>query len=252
LLWFTIGCGAAVEQPGTGMHPAAILYGTEDPDDVAVVVVFAHKPGQLDISKGNPCSGTLVSPRVVATAGHCVSRDWLLSRGLTEPYEIHVFPVLDMTKATMDQALTGVVHVDPQFDPKDFAAGHDTGVFVLDAPLGIKPVPLRKTALTDEDRKKTVRQVGHGLGSGLGIYALRLGVRRYRETTITDVNETQFWFGDLNHNVCFGDSGGPALLDHGVVAITSWSRNICNEGAWATRSDIAAKFVLPFIAQTQT
>jgi hypothetical protein len=221
-----------------------------DRDDPAVVIVFAHPTG--DLTKGNICGGTLASPRVIVTAGHCESFKWLTEVAkLPNDFDIHVLPVNDFWAQAIkpEQALEGTYQVDPQLDPRlDLSKGHDTGAFILKNPLpNVKPLRLRNRAPIEADREREVRQVGYGYAGFTSNPNDRMGLKRFANTKPTFWNDTQVFYND-EVRLCWHDSGGPTLDGEEIISIDSWSPNPCIAGSWQTRSDIAAAFINPIIA----
>ena len=108
------------------------------------------------------CSGTLIAPTVVLTAGHCtegpatnvyVSFDDALA---LDPLAAGISPEEKAARET--HYITGIAHPDPAWDGKlNFAKQHDQGVVVLSAPATTKwpnivPAPLPPIGFMDATR----------------------------------------------------------------------------------------------------
>src|SRR6478735_1792211 len=108
----------------------AITHGELDGDGHPYVGLMVAKD-----AGGNPlwrCSGTLLSPTVYLTAGHCtqapaVSAEIWFGSDLTDAAAIDFPPTGDAH---------GTTYTHPNFDPADFVT-RDVGVVVLDAPMAM-------------------------------------------------------------------------------------------------------------------
>lgn len=237
------------------MLPAsAITNGELDGDDHPhVVLVVADAPTQADPDDGWRCSGTLLSPTVVLTAGHCVSAYPDVDPDTDEPIEVtamRIFPASDV-QAGIDagtshypgpgpeaiEAISWAAH--PQYEDAPFWV-HDVGVVVLSAPVpGVTTFGELPTADEFDSLKKrkqtTFTAVGYGLQQINGAFYTGERVRMVAHPHLIQINTPGFT-GDFslllsnNHatgGTCFGDSGGPNFFgDSNVVAgVTSFGLN---------------------------
>ncbi len=212
----------------TAVPAGAISYGAPDgtahPAVGSLVVRTPDRVFQV-------CTGTLVAPRVFLTAAHCLF-------GLESlPLEVTFDPVID--SAGTFYGGHGVVH--PSYTDYRGAGGlsdpRDVAVFVLDRAPGITSVPVAPIGALD---RRAVR--------GLPILTVGYGTVRHSRTTGSQgmldnlarnqgtgsgVTLTAAWLkismnqakGDAG--TCFGDSGGPHLVDGVIVAITAIGDNQC-------------------------
>ena len=183
------------------------------------------------------CSGTLISPRVFLTAGHC-----------TEAPATHAeiwfdSDLIDMTRADLagkgDAGGTPYVH--PQYDPDAFWL-HDLGVVVLDKPVKMKTYG-KLPALNQLDKLKPssttiFTAVGYGLQKAFPDASSWKDqadkVRMFSTPHLLQIN-TAFTGPDslvLSNNshtggTCYGDSGGPNFVgtSNVVGGVTSFGLN---------------------------
>lgn len=221
---------------------AAITDGELDGDGHPFVGLMVAQDGD-----GNPlwrCSGTLLSPTVFLTAGHC-----------TEAPAAHVEIWFDADVEAgrpgngypFDGEVGGTPYTHPDYDPNAFFI-RDVGVVVLDeayeSPNGVYG---ELPSLDQFDSFKTRRglqrvtftAVGYGLQKSFPDAAswqtVANRVRMVAHPKLNQINTPGFT-GDfsllLSNNAhtggtCFGDSGGPNFLgDSNVVAgVTSFGLN---------------------------
>lgn len=184
------------------------------------------------------CTGTLLSPTVFLTAGHC-----------TEPPTNHVeiWFDADVESGIPDNGypfegdVGGTPFVHPDYDPNAFFL-RDVGVVVLDTPMfmdeyGALPELDQLDDLKTKRGKKdtTFTAVGYGLQYINPVFVEAERVRMVATPKLIQINTPGFT-GDFslllsnNHatgGTCFGDSGGPNFLgDSNVVAgVTSFGLN---------------------------
>lgn len=190
---------------------------------------------------GNPlwrCSGTMISPTVYLTAGHC-----------TEPpaakaaiwFDADVESGIPGNGYPFVGDVSGTAHVHPDYDPAAFFV-RDVGVVVLDEPLyldeyGALPELDQLDAMKTKRGKQdtTFTAVGYGLQYINPVFVEAERVRMVATPKLIQINVPGFT-GDFslllsnNHSTggtCFGDSGGPNFLgDSNVVAgVTSFGIN---------------------------
>ena len=124
-------CSPPSEEPPQ-LRQQGIVGGTVDPGDPAMMEMFG-----IAGSKVVRCTVTLVTPRVVLTAAHC-----LRDAGATAKFGI--FPGADDRRVMGKDLLpTTAAAFDPAY-PTDQNDGHDIGLIVLATPLKIAPVPINR------------------------------------------------------------------------------------------------------------
>ncbi|MBI4316862.1 MAG: trypsin-like serine protease [Chloroflexi bacterium] len=203
-----------------------IIGGTYDKNDLSVVGL-ATSGGDIF------CSGTLVAPHIILTAGHCVEF------GAPESIYFGSNPAKGGQFALVASALA---HPDFDYDTLD----NDIAVVLLaeDPPEDAELIPLmEETPAVGAD----ARFVGFGFTEVEwgGDYGLKYQVT----APITAVDDSTFAYGIAT---CNGDSGGPAFITVGgkdaVAGITSWGDPTCEVFGVDTRVDAYLDWLTPILA----
>ncbi len=173
------GLALAVGVVVTAQPAAAIVGGQRDDVHTNVGVIrFTTEAGRFR------CSGTLISPTVVLTAGHCTGETG--SSPATnvyvsfntdlpaDPLAAGITPAESAARAA--NYITGTAHPDPGWTGAlSISKQHDQGVVVLDAPAttkwpGITPAPLLPVGTLDTNqgalKNQTFTLVGYGVDIG--------------------------------------------------------------------------------------
>jgi hypothetical protein len=253
--------------------------GTGHPNVVAIL--FERPDGFYS------CTGTLLSPTVVLTAGHCTEEagtvninTWVRNDPNIDAAIATERPSYPSTRAWLDATWSsGEAIPHPQYnDYAQFPDTYDVGVVILDEPIyvaeyGALPTLgqfdyLRTSRGDIHDRRAVV--VGYGLQARIPAFAQDDWVRYVGESSVANVGTASvlgpqnFQFtnspgkGNGVGGTCSGDSGGPAfwvdpatgLETNIVMAVNSYSITPqCNGVDYQLRTDIAVTldFVTPYL-----
>ena len=214
---------------GTLSGGTAILNGTACSPDTSSVVLLNARTGAND--PAGACSGTVIAPRAILTAAHCIVGD-------TATVQVWL--------GSGDQIVARSFVPHPEYRGTG-ASNVDVGIVFMGQDLPRRAVPL----LLSRDARVGEAAVIAGWGRDLmNVPAtLRAGV-----TTVTAVTSTRLEtiFASNVSSVCSGDSGGPILLSEGGGwtiggVISATSETSCNTGTnfyVAIRNPTISSFVL--------
>jgi hypothetical protein len=215
---------------------SAITYGELDGEGHPYVGLMVAQDAD-----GNPlwrCSGTLLSPTLFLTAGHCTE---------APAAHVEIWFDADVESGIPDNGypftgdVSGTPYTHPQYDPNAFYL-YDLGVVVLDEPMvigeyGVLPElnVLDQMARRRGKQDVTFTAVGYGLQRINPVFVEAERVRMVARPKLNQINAPGFT-GDysllLSNNAstggtCYGDSGGPNFIgtSNVVGGVTSFGLN---------------------------
>ena len=212
-----------------------IIGGLEHSGSPAVVLTQTSTGG---------CTGTLIAPRVLLTAGHCVINS--VQAGNHGGF-----------------ARFGPGGAEGFTDQRNFArlAAHrfyqtfqffDIALIRLtaDAPVEIEPMALQLDPLPSNMIGETVRVVGYGVSDG--VEQTGFGTKRSISLEITSYGSHHIGFGEPGRNICQGDSGGPTFRDdfpngEVAIAVSSYGSDNCRSESKVARTDTYRDWLIEVI-----
>jgi len=252
-LW--VGCGAPEssvnDEPAPRVKSQPVYGGIISPEENDAVVELRMPPGP-EGGSSRTCSGTVVAPRLVITARHCVApyvegayqcnaeggynetfpRDPPDAGTVGQPYdppdqvEIRVGQVAGGNEPALGEKI--------YIMPTQTICKNDIAVVRVDRDFPVAPRAMRLTEPTYPHELVTV--VGYGL-----TYTVEKGRHERHDVEIQAVGKSELYpvgrgaydrTFRLGQAACPGDSGGPTLSDKGaVVGVFSIIINDCGSAA---------------------
>lgn len=216
-----------------------IIGGTTATGDSSIVALFIHAPGA---TSGSLCTGTVIAPRKVLTAAHCVDPRIVGAGQVTEV-------VVGTTLSGSPRFAVSSTVFNPAWNPNNLQAGRDVGIVTLAEPIALAPIPIIQTPYSDALAAQPIRIVGFGTNNHTGGGA---GTKRTATTNVVDFDNAVIQIGTTSRQTCHGDSGGPALQTingvETVVGITSFGMDLltifqCFGGGFDARVDADLAFI---------
>lgn len=221
-LFACVSCGSA-DDPPLGVSRQGIIRGVESTPELDAVVLVMHYDA-IQVGGGAAgCTGTMLTPRLVLTARHCVAvTDESAScdaagnatfggaiRGNHDARKIYAFAGRERPDflSGLEKGARGVEIID---DAAKSLCNHDIALVLLDRALpGVKTAPLRLDA--GPRQGETVTVVGFGVTDTTSTPAKRQqrgGVKVLSVGPAERLGPAEF---RVDESGCAGDSGGPAI-----------------------------------------
>jgi V8-like Glu-specific endopeptidase len=153
---------------------------------------------------GSLCTGTLIDPQIVLTAGHCV---YLPSEGINFANQPNMLRIMTGAQGRTNLAGVSKAVYNPAWTGDVNTSKADLALLLLDKTVtaveayGIRDAPKPISGMTGVI-------VGYGNSSGTG----GAGTARYGDTKLLSVTPTLIEIGDPA-GTCQGDSGGPLFTE---------------------------------------
>ncbi len=239
-------------QAETAQYP--IVNGNEEPDhDHAVALGAALGPFTF-----SACTGAMITPRLVLTAGHC-------GAGYTLEQVVAVGSAMFGPVVGEHFAQIGFVDMVPHADYTEIQNGpfgsippaNDISVLELAEDAPVRPLWFNRETLNMPDHFETeLLSVGYGITGPANDDG---GTRRSAVVTLDALQEQFIYSQNATNpneaNICSGDSGGPMMwqADDGqwvIWGVHSWGDQNCNQVSGSTRTDLFVEWILDRVEET--
>ncbi|XP_065359804.1 trypsin alpha-3-like [Calliphora vicina] len=171
------------------------------------------------------CGGSLITPKCVLTAAHCVRN--------TKPHDITVRAGVTYLDENYNKRTVKKIFMPKSYNKKTL--DNDVAIFKLNSPLSGKFIQTIELSNETPQEGDLVKVSGWGLTQENGsvsqqlrsVYVEVLSYQECRDSYHNYRNVTKSMFCASIPGVkdaCAADSGGPAVLDGQLVGIVSWGR----------------------------
>jgi hypothetical protein len=248
---------------------SAVTFGSPDGTAHPFVgtILFERAEGYFS------CTGTMLSPTVMLTAGHCTEEAGVVNLNtwvkFTPDISVHSgCTTRKCLNAFLDKAsngwIRGTPHPHPQYDDfAQFPVTYDVGVVVLEKAVSmptygeLPSLHFLETIKSAAENNFTV--VGYGMQGLINPFLSDIWSRYVGTVKLIELNSTSDGGQSAKYTnnpgsgggTCFGDSGGPIFYSNTnvVVSVVSWGLTPCIGVDYNFRTDIetAQTFVDSFL-----
>jgi hypothetical protein len=227
-MFVVLACGPELKREPVQLEQP-IIGGTADTGDPAVVLLGGG---------GVWSTGTVVSPHVVLTCGHCVEA--------TRSFAYFGSSYLQDPMQTIVAVTTYYPY--PTFSPANFRNA-DIGIVVLASAAPVAPVPFDVLPLDVGliDAGTPMRMVGFGADGNPNDFAVKM----QRTQSVIELDAKEIIIGPA---ICSGDSGGPGFLQLAggqevIAGVISWDTpSDCSVEGGLARVDLYSDWIQQQIA----
>jgi hypothetical protein len=205
--------------PSLDERATTIVGGTVTLADDAIVAL-TPRTRTCGTAREAACTGTLIAPRAVLTAAHCVAGE--------SPATVIV--IAGQRVDAGERIEIDAIEIHPDYD----GVTADLAVLELAVPLAAAPLPLRRVSI-DGELDARVRVVGFGVDD-VGI----TGVKRQGTARIAELTATTVVLAPDPALPCNADSGGPVLLGEEIAGVVAYGDPACAVSGTSTRVDLHA------------
>ncbi len=237
----TLALAACGQEVSVETEQSAIVGGTtttEYPAVANISVTTANGSGTFN------CSSTLISPRVLLTAAHCID----LEEGPIESITAYFGTRVNGQDENFIQSIPAADWT--YFDPWSLS-GNDIAMVLLEHDSDVEPMEYNTQVLGNN----AIGAPLHVIGWGNTAFEVGSGRKRHMQTPVTGFrNSAVMLYGDSSGNTCQGDSGGPGLLTFSggierIASITSYGLQGCLGESGGTRVAQYTDFISTYVAQ---